>query len=458
MRFFRQNYLLALAAAFLFSGFLKANAQDEQRIPVGVQPSVIHRVGNDLHVLCSGSDVNFNGTFDSGDMTASWWILDAITLEVKSSMVFENSFLPPPPHRPAFTSNSLFVYMNGKIQQYSLFTQLISNANVVDIPTSAGMVAGLHAADFAGTEVLYITTRPSFTTPGLRYTFVLGSIDSLTNPEKLPETTGINPQQIHLKYDLVNQSGIQLILNEGASGQNSTLDITSYADGTPSKTSVNLGNNGNFFLMHGDTAFVVMTGSHSVHYVNLTSKSIVKTIETGTTGFDGPREAAINGDTLFVTTYNSDIRAFSIASGALLKTMPTSGKVDPIIMSEGKLLAGVSLKKGTYQADSALAVFGLPPIVSVGYENATLVAASLYPNPVQTNAILSIQFPESVASVSIELFNAAGISVGSFTKETVNGALQFVVEPQALQLSQGQYFARITAGEYLSVVPFVVMQ
>lgn len=453
MRLFRLRSTLAAAAALFLSGSFVLSAQNEQRIPVGAQPSAIHRVNNELHVFCSGSDANFNGTLDAGEKPASWWVLDATTLAVKSSVVFENSFLDTPPLRPAFTSNSVYLYINGKIQKYSLFTQQIINENVVPVPASAGRVSGLYAGDFAGTEVLYIATRPTFTGPGLLFTYVTSSIDTLQNPE----TTGINPQQISLNYDLLTQTGFQLLLNEGSGGQsNSTLDVTSFANGVPTKTSVQLGNTGNFFLHQGDTAFVVMTGSHTVQLVDLLKKSVVKTIPTGTTEFNGPRECTINGDTLFVTTYASDIRAFSISTGALLKTLQTSGKVDPIIMTEGKLVAGISLKKDTYTADSALAVFGLAPILSVTSEKMNLIPALVSPNPVENNALLSAEFPENLSSASIEIFTTSGVSVGKFTQEIENGKLQFHINATALKIAQGQYIARISGGNSLSVVPFVV--
>ncbi len=448
---------IAAIALCVLACFSNASAQSERRIPVGAQPAVIQRMGNELHVFCSGADKNFNGTFEAGDIAASWWILDATTFAVKSSVVFPNSFLDTPPLRPAFTASSVFLYMGGKIRKYSLFSQQVTDSNEVEVPASAGRVSGLFAGTFGATEVLYIVTRPTFNGRGLMYSHFVGSIDTLAN--KTPDTLGINPQQMFIQYDLTTQSGVQIVLNEGNFGQaNSTLDVTSFVNGQPSKTSLNIGDTGNFFLVNGDTAFVVVNGSHSVQIVDLLKKSIVKTISTGTTGGNGPRECTINGDTIFVTTYNSDIRALSMSTGALLKTLPTSGKVDPIIISEGILAAGISNKSDFSGPDSALAVFGLAGGTSVEDENSAIIAASVSPNPVRDNAVISAQFSSEIPSATIEIFNTEGISVGTFTKELANGDLHFDISPNVLKLAQGQYMARISAGKNRSVVPFVVVK
>ncbi|MES2766742.1 MAG: T9SS type A sorting domain-containing protein [Bacteroidota bacterium] len=450
MRAFKYCGKIAAAAFFIVSCFSDSAAQTERRIPVGVQPSSILLKGNDLHVFCSGSDKNFNGTFETGDVAASWWILDATTFAVKSSVTFPDAFLAPPPLRPGFSSTSVYLYMNGKINKYSLFTQQLTSENIVTIPASAGLVSAIGVAEIGVGDILNIVTRPTFTGPGFVYSHLVGIQDLGT-----PRTVGINPQQFWLSADL----STSLLLNEGVGGQNnSTLQIAKTVDTTTTETTINIGDTGNYFLVQRDSAFVVMTGSHTVQIVDLLKMSVVKTIPTGTTGFDGPRECTINGDTIFVTTYNSDIRAFSITSGTLLKTLPTSGKVDPIVMSQGNIVAGVSQKKGTYDADSALAVFGLPPLVSVGNDAVTLVPAEISPNPVNDNATISAKFSGEITSANIELFNTAGISVGTFTKELLNGELRFAISQSALKLSQGQYMARISAGKNLAIVPFVVVK
>lgn len=449
MRLFQRSHLVVFSAALVFSGFLKADAQTEQRIGVGTQPAAIHRVNNDLHVFCSGSDKNYNRAFDPGDVAASWWVLDATTLEVRSSLTFENSLLAPPPLRPAFSSNSVYLYINGMINKYSLFTQQLTTENVIQVPAYAGHVYAMSVTELTVGDVLNIVTRPNFTGPGLVFSYFAGLAEIGE-----PDTVGINPQQIWVSEDF----NTGLLLSEGIAGQNnSTLVIGETVDTMTTETTLNIGDTGNFFLVRGDSAFVVMTGSHSVQVVNLEQKAIVKTISTGTSEFNGPRECTINGDTLFVTTYNNDIRALSISSGALLKTLQTSGKVDPIIMTEGKIVAGISLK-ADYSADTALAVFGLPPVLSVGNEDMTVLPAEVFPNPVQDQSLLSSQFPENIAAVSIEIFTSTGISVGKFLKETSHGKVNFSIDPAALMLAQGQYIARISAGENLSFIPFSVVK
>jgi len=78
----------------------------EQKIPVGTHPSEIIRMGDDLHVFCSGADMNENGIVDKdqGDVEASWWIVDAAMMNVKPSKVLEGRFFKRGTTEPRYIS------------------------------------------------------------------------------------------------------------------------------------------------------------------------------------------------------------------------------------------------------------------------------------------------------------------------------------------------------------------
>jgi len=125
--------------------------------------------------------------------------------------------------------------------------------------------------------------------------------------------------------------------------------------------------------------------------------TIFKTIPTHTTGANGPRECAIDGDNLYVASYNCDIRKFSISTGKLLNIIPISGKADPI-------------------------------------HEPFAVSASVSPNPFKNSAVISATFPPHIHFAEIEIFTATGNSLGAFKNQVVNGALSFNID-HALRLA-----------------------
>ncbi|HYF03034.1 MAG TPA: hypothetical protein VEC36_06640 [Patescibacteria group bacterium] len=455
--FQRFSKIAVIATIFTFS-FFKASAQNELRIPVGTQPAEIIRVGDDLHVFCSGADLNFDKTFNEGEVPASWWILNANTLAVKSSKIFEGEFLPYAPMNIRIGENATFLIMNNKVKKYDTETQEMISESFVAVPTEAGSIIALFTQSAFGTEFLSVVTRPSLTSAGLIFT-----ADASNGGVELDvDTVGINPLQVWSDVELMSGRARGIVLNEGLFGQgNSTITLSSNTEEAVMETTLPLGDGANFFQVEGDSVYVVVNGSHQVVVIDMNNQAIVKTIATGTEAFNGPREAAIWGNYLLVTTYNNDIRVFDIPTGNLINTIPVSGKVDPIQIYNGKVIAGITLKND-YSADNALAILNLDSVLSYGTsvaeEKISFIVSAIAPNPIQASGVISATFPSETSIARIEIIAPNGVSVGEFTTGLHNGELRYVLNSDELGLSQGQYLAKITAGSSISILPFVVVK
>ncbi|MES2766743.1 MAG: T9SS type A sorting domain-containing protein [Bacteroidota bacterium] len=440
-------HILKIAViAFLFC-LLKASAQ-EQKMPVGTQPAEIIRMGDDLHVFCSGADMNGNGIVekDSGDVEASWWIFDAATMNVKKSKVLDSSFLKEAPLNLTLASVSAYVF-HGKnqIKRYDRFSQELFNN--IDIPDSLKNIVMLNYAPLPVNR-LHIVSKYK----DIFYETYIGVY--IETPSIIPFK---NPVQFFFNENDEYPDGFvwdfPIILTKGTKGSKNSVIIRPFAGN--GEYSTVLGEGANFMYRKNDSIYITMYDEHSVKIVHKYKGDILKTIPTQTTGSKGPRECAIDGDNLYVTTYNCDIRKFSISTGELLKIIPISGMADPIQIVNGKLIVGVTRTCDSLPNNS-ISVIDIT--TSVENEEPFAISASVSPNPFKNSASISATFPSHVHSATIEIFTTSGNSVGVFKKEVINGEVNFHIESDVLKLSQGQYMARISAGKQMSVVPFVIVK
>lgn len=301
-------YILKIAVIVFAFCFLKASAQ-EQIIPVGSQPAEIIRMGDDLHVFCSGMDMNGNGSVEEGDVEASWWIFDAATMNVKRSKVLEGGFLKGAPLNLAMNLHSTFLFHEKKIKRFKTENQELLDGNVISLPDSLRNIVSLNMHQEGNNLefdhlILQILVQPNFTKNG-----VLIFADA-TNKSYSGFSQGkANPLQ---SYYFTTKAGVHkgtLVLAEGNNDSYLQLPMN-----TPALL---VGNRANHILPYSDFGIICAFGSHVVLLVDLLKGNILTTIPTQTTGTNGPRECAIDGDNLYVTTYNCDIRKFSISTGEL---------------------------------------------------------------------------------------------------------------------------------------------
>lgn len=133
--------------------------------------------------------------------------------------------------------------------------------------------------------------------------------------------------------------------------------------------------------------YVTVNGSHKVVIVDLRKSEIVKVIPTGTEkdDYNGPRECALIGKTLFVTTYNSDVREFNIETGAMTGILDSKGKPEGLAVINGKLWIANAYESKSYSYGNTVAIFDSPLAVEEYFtENMNIV----FPNPARTSTTI----------------------------------------------------------------------
>lgn len=437
-----------LGAACVLFGAFTTTTMGQTILKVGQQPLAIIPVGNTVHVFCNGNDMNFNSIYepDSGDVAASWWVLDTQTRTVIKHREFTDRYLPFPLRIDMDRSqSSFFIPTNNRVSIFSTATQASEKDTAVVLPDSLGQIYALSTE--SSSNGMLISCRSSFDKPGYLVFFENGKIQG-TIP------TLVNPQQtVFYRTSTGTQNRIgNAVLNEGGFGAaNSTIQL--YGDKKEDSVVVNIliGDGGNHIFYAGnghDSMFVTVNGSHKVVIIDLNKKEIVKSIPTLTTGFNGPRESVVIGDKLFVTTYNSDVREFDITTGALVATLNSKGKPEGLTVINGKLWVANAFGSGSYTPDSTIAILESSLAVEEYFtENKNMV----FPNPAIASASISTSFSgQANAPVAIELYSLTGTKLFSIsTTSGSNGEVNYALPLQ--DVSAGTYFVRVISGTMVQV-------
>lgn len=344
--------------------------------PVGAGPSEIFAdsAHNQIHVLTSGVDADFNGIFEPGgdDISAAWYVLDPAGNVVDSSFFegYFNSF----PIRVGVNLKEGIMYapVNGTVQSYSLQTLKPLGETLIDENFAAA------AYDSASGMLILSARAADFSSPGEIVYF-----DPQTQLEVGRVRAGVNPGN-GIADPRPDIDGIGFYsINEGGFGQaDASLTYTTFSSNL--FASVNgkpLGGGGADLLVDGFRAYLLMGGSHQVRIVETETHQEVSPspIEIGTEGFDAARSLALAGDTLIVGTYSSDVRRFNAKTGALIDVIPMPGKVESVAVVGSSIFAAIAYTAGTYDADSLLVVIdmvgGLPTdTLVVGGQPAAVLA------------------------------------------------------------------------------------
>ena len=322
----------ALALAFVATSLLLSAQQ-----LVSTQPSVAAIIpDNDVvHVFTDRVDLDYDGEQGEGDLPAKWLIIDPGTLQPRS------------------TGDTVWAYTSRTQQRGS---------EPVYVGPNEALGYDARAA------VLLITQRPSFTDPGTVVTLDLISKETSTQP------TSVNPQVTDFFRD--DQGTITaVVLCEGTFG-NADGSVVFY-DATGSE-SLEVGDTPNHLAIDEEAGlmYVVMNGSHQIHVIDLTSRSIVDTWETGTTGFDGPRHIALSPGHAFVTSYSGGVHVFNRTDGALLGSPALLAKSDPIAVVGSSIWVGHTFELGTYNPVGDVAIYPLN-VVSVTEASTSSAATAI---------------------------------------------------------------------------------
>ena len=423
------------------------------------QPLHVQVNGSEIHVLCGQVDNNFNGTQDVGDVPASWVVLNANASATLRSRQFLWNEGVGFPSRPAwdFTTNTLYLAQSGRIRTFDTRTLAVKRDTVLLIDTLArstfgttGTVAGLSFAKVGimGQDLLTLTLRG-------RSTSAVVEIIPVTARTTRFSPAGIFAQQA-ITYTMPADGIETVILNEGGFGTSTaTLMITS---GIGNLATIPIGDTGNHLFLNGGRAFTTMNGSHEVHIIDLNTRRMTRTIPTGTTGFNGPRESVLIGNTLYTTTYASDVRAFDITTGREIARYNPRGKPEGIAAFGNSIVVANAFEAGGFASANTVVV--LNAVTTSVKEQPLQAEVSCSPNPVIDRTTLRVEGIDALQKdVSLTLVNALGQHVARLTPHYASrSSLEAEIFPAELGLSQGTYFVHVRSAQGMKAVPVQVVR
>ncbi len=345
---------------------LTLSAQPTKLLQTGPQPLAVIADGDRLHIICNRIDLNFDGVQDEGDSPARWYVVDnALPLHDREAVLmleFNWDDGMGFPLRAAIDEEHglLLLPLAEEVRAYStvdgsvnLDVNLPWAATAVSIDPRSGE-AVLSERNSSGSDVVRIVDIAS----GESETF----------------ETGENVQQNLVWYNSADQRRI-VVLNEGVFGESgSSLSIIK-PGADPERRDIPLGNTGNHLLLDGDRVFATVNGDHVVHMISLENERIVSTFNVGTSGFNGPRESAFFDGSLYVTTYESDIRRIDLAGGDVSAVLTSGGRPEGIVYWEGRLWIANAYETGNFTSARSVAV--LHPKLST--EIVSVLPAELQP-------------------------------------------------------------------------------
>ncbi|MBU3742009.1 MAG: hypothetical protein FGM24_06945 [Candidatus Kapabacteria bacterium] len=382
-------------------------------LPTSPQPVAIVPDRGWVHVLTRAVDVNFNGTQDAGDTVAVWHRFNRAGLDNGTyAFPWANAYT----NRPAVDSVNELMYVIVGDSLYALNTAFM-------VPmVREGWSEGGVAVSLMNDTTAMIAVRNGYTDPGVvRFVHAFTGVSMPMQIE-----AGVNVQMTKA----LNDSTV-LILSEGNFGAaDGTLAIAERSGTTWKSTVLCTGGTPNHFTVHDGKAFVVMNGSHEIVVVDLATRSIISRLSTGTTGYDGPREAVIYDGHCFVTTFTGDVLVFDIATGSRVGRITVDAKPESLAIVDGTLWVTRTYVAGGYAAERNVNIYQL--------NDATSVATTM----VQERASRAILTASDVITVS-ELT----VSDGSIRITDVTGRAYAVVIRDAA--TSALDIANLPAGTYV---------
>ncbi len=356
---------LVLCCALISACFVCAA---QQRIATPLQPVNIVVAGSNVHILCARTDVNFNGNADASDVPASWLIVDAATRQVVRNTEFGwgNVMVSRLGHSPQ--QSAFDIGYNDEVYRFSTATQ--TNSDIV----YSGTFSSVSTSPDGNT--VWVAQRPNFTDPGTMVEVDVKSRAQMTFP------TGVNPQA-PLPYSTSAGNGLAAICEGTFGSGNGTLELWTDLKGARKRTVISVGDTPNHLLIHAGRAYVTVNGSHSVVVVDLAAQKAIDTLFVGTSGYDGPRECAIDTASdgspthLYVTTFSSDVRVFDLATGQRITTLAVGAKPEGLAIVGRELWVTRTFVEGGYDATNDLVIFDLTMLTSV-LERSQAKAPSAY--------------------------------------------------------------------------------
>ncbi|MEP7217945.1 MAG: hypothetical protein ABI876_03465, partial [Bacteroidota bacterium] len=237
----------------------------------------------------------------------------------------------------------LYVPQLGRVRAFDIDSLTVARDTV--FPGNCSAVAYDSA-----TSTLLLSIRPDFTSPGW-----LTTINPVTGALLSTVRVGVNPGMVTTRLTET------YAINEGVFGGASTISYRGYAPHVYlDPTSEAFGGGANYIATRGNLAYVVFNGTHQIRVLDTRyHTNHISPINTGTTGFDGPRTLDFQGDSVLVVgTYAGDIRRFNATTGKLIDSILMPGKAESIAVGDSLAYVAIPLD-AAYKPDSLVVVVNL---------------------------------------------------------------------------------------------------
>ncbi len=437
MRFF------ALAIALLaFTASAQASFKHLHDFEVGKQPAEAFFFGGYYHVFCIGQDVNYNGTFEDGDEYPSWW-----KIPVHQGSMLSEKVMDFPMGGVQFNTRHALDSDNGILY--------ISQGNaVVALDLGAGEIKDDKVYEGFSSSLALYSSHLFISIPGAEPKIAVINRNSKDLMFEVP--AGLNFQEV-LPYSISGEKGM-VALNVGPYGTDSSnvmiykLNHQGESTSVASIDTIYVGNTGNHINIDNGMLYVTVNGSHTVKVIDLESKEVTMTIETGTEGLNGPRQCKVHGNTLFVTTYNEDLRTFDLTTGELIDNYELPAKGEGIDITN-EIISVCNISNADYSPNKKVSFF---QIITSVEDNETLANLNIYPNPVTDRAILELS--NEVRNVqSVAIYNIDGSKIADVSTDIAGNSLNQITI-NCTEFAPGTYVLNLRADNKMQSIPFVVVK
>lgn len=397
-------------------------------ITLGAEPAAVF--------ASADGDVQVIGN-NGGGATKFWWTIDPATKAVKATHMFTGTLTTPFRYFYDPAVDSLFMVITDTLRAAK------PGPSDPTWRTVYGATGGAKLSGVSGGGAyLFITESRGSTTDTMGYLRVIdrGGRTAARFMTSLRPFVGVP-----VPGTRPGAQGIYMLDRGQMGAQRSFVDWFEF---TPSiLPDTVLGRGANHIAVAEQGLLVTMNGGHEVVPINLDTWSVPGRLPTGTSGFDGPREALyVRGadPRVLVTTYAGDVRSIGLTG---TRTFQTGGKAEGIAAYGDKVFVASAFAPD-YSADSAVVVFSLPTLVSsVEREPATASAAVLeqnVPNPASASAVIRFTV-NAPGRVALRLFAANGQAIETLVDREM-AAGTYAVTLNAGALPSGAYIYTLRSG------------
>ena len=326
---------------------------DHSTVGLGPGEVIADTIRNQVHVMTSGQDVNFNGHFepDSGDVSAGWYVLDSKG-NVIDSTFFEGFFNNFPVRVGAdLEKGLLYLPLHGRVQAYNMERLAL----VVDTVVNQDVVAVSYESQ---TDRLILSTRAAdFISPGqvqvfdIESGFMFGEIVS-----------GINPGMAVSDVEMMNGRTSTYILNEGSFGvKNASLTRLSFApDIFKSVNEEEIGGGATQILYdeEGERLFILIPRAGLVRILDPKTHRELEESPINLNNPSDSRSLTVDGNSLWVSSWSGAVQQYSIGDGSEQRYQ-LPGKGEGVATLNDRLFVAISYATDSFDPDSTLVVFDL---------------------------------------------------------------------------------------------------